>query len=45
MELICPLTSPYAQRVRVLAHELGIEDQLEIKVVKRRGVVGLLVDD
>jgi glutathione S-transferase len=37
MELICSLTSPYAQRVRVLAHELGIEDQLKFKVVKPRG--------
>ena len=36
MELICSLTSPYARRVRVLAHELGIEDQLKIKVVKPR---------
>ncbi len=36
MELFCSLTSPYARRVRVLAHELGIEDQLKIKVVKPR---------
>ena len=36
MELICSLTSPYARRVRVLAHELGIEDQLKIQVVKPR---------
>ncbi|MBU24993.1 MAG: hypothetical protein CMD99_03065 [Gammaproteobacteria bacterium] len=36
MELICTLTSPYARRVRVLAHELGIKDQLKIQVVKPR---------
>jgi len=42
MELICSLTSPYARRVRVLAHELGIEDQLKIKVVKPRESSGYL---
>ena len=36
MKLICSLTSPYARRVRVLAHELGIIDDLEIHVVKPR---------
>ncbi len=36
MELICSPTSPYARRVRFLAHELGSEDQLKIKVVKPR---------
>ena len=37
MGLICYLTSPYPRRVRVLAHELGIQDRLKIKVVKPRG--------
>ena len=36
MELICSLTSPYARRVRVLAYELGIGDQLKIQVVRPR---------
>ena len=36
MKLICSLTSPYARRVKVLAHELGIIDDLEIHVVKPR---------
>ena len=36
MELIFSLTSPCARRVRVLTHELGIEDQLKIKLVKPR---------
>lgn len=42
MELICSLTSPYARRVRVLAHELGIEDQLKIKVLEPRGSLDCL---
>ena len=36
MELICSLTSPYARRVRALAYELGIQEQLKINVVKPR---------
>ena len=36
MELICSLTSPYARRVRALAYELDIQDQLKIHVVKPR---------
>ena len=36
MELICSLTSPYARRVRALAYELNIQDQLKINVVKPR---------
>jgi glutathione S-transferase len=36
MKLICSLTSPYARRVRVLAHELGIIDDLEIHIVRPR---------
>ncbi|MDC3058129.1 glutathione S-transferase N-terminal domain-containing protein [Litorivicinus sp.] len=42
MGLICYLTSPYPRRVRVLAHELGIEDRLKIKVVKPRESSGYL---
>lgn len=36
MKLICSLTSPYARRVRVLAHELGVVDQIDIEIVKPR---------
>ena len=36
MKLICSLTSPYARRVRALAYELGIQDQMKIDVIKPR---------
>ena len=42
MKFTCSLTSPYARRIRILAHELSIEDQLKIKVVKPRELVDYL---
>ncbi|MGA1206494.1 MAG: glutathione S-transferase [Gammaproteobacteria bacterium] len=36
MELICSLSSGYARKVRILAHEFGLMDQLKVTVVAPR---------
>jgi len=36
MELICSLSSGYARKIRILAHEFGLEDQMKITIVSPR---------